>query len=253
MSPGHRYTGALERFIFDGEDQDIDKFLSDPFWGRYSEESGSEPSPAVSFKAARPSTQPVYAAIERWRDAVISGTSLFTGEPLDYREAAAGLVNDFVKQPLLGEGSFTGKLEEQLEHSTNSAVQLAAELLFVYCLPMHQSSMGQAAKIDLTQTTATPIWLEQIIGVNAGASRAMFDAAVQKPEARIAGAIEAVLAQAGVSASRIGTVFMTGGSSSLPVVQAAVAGCLPGVRIATGDVLGSVGTGLALDALRRFA
>jgi hypothetical chaperone protein len=28
---------------------------------------------------------------------------------------------------------------------------------------------------------------------------------------------------------------------------------LPGVRIATGDLLGSVGTGLALDAARRFA
>lgn len=110
----------------------------------------------------------------------------------------------------------------------------------------------EAAKIDLSQTSATPIWLEPIIGVNAGASRAMFDAAVQKPVARIAGAIDTVLAQAGVPVARIGTVFMTGGSSSPPAVQAAVAGCLPGVRIATGDVLGSVGTGLALDALRRF-
>ena len=111
----------------------------------------------------------------------------------------------------------------------------------------------EAAKIDLSQTMATPIWLEQIIGINTGASRAMFDAAVEKPVARIAGAIETVLAQAGVSAERIATVFMTGGSSSLPVVQAAVGACLPGVRIATGDLLGSVGTGLALDATRRFA
>jgi hypothetical chaperone protein len=45
---------------------------------------------------------------------------------------------------------------------------------------------------------------------------------------------------------------MTGGSSSLPVVQTAVQASLPGVRIATGDLLGSVGTGLALDAARRF-
>ena len=45
---------------------------------------------------------------------------------------------------------------------------------------------------------------------------------------------------------------MTGGSSGLPVLRAMVAEALPGVPIATGDMLGSVGTGLALDARRRF-
>ena len=51
----------------------------------------------------------------------------------------------------------------------------------------------------------------------------------------------------------IGTVFMTGGSSGLPVLRACVQAALPGVTIATGDMLGSVGTGLALDARRKFA
>jgi hypothetical chaperone protein len=51
----------------------------------------------------------------------------------------------------------------------------------------------------------------------------------------------------------IGTVFMTGGSASLPVLQQAVRLCLPGTPISTGDMFGSVGTGLALDAARRFA
>lgn len=117
----------------------------------------------------------------------------------------------------------------------------------------HSIAMAvEAAKIELTETLATPIWLSKFIGVDTGASRAMFDAAVEKPVARIAEAIAVVMAQAGVTAGQIGTVFMTGGSSSLPVVQAAVAACLPDVHVATGDVLGSVGTGLALDAARRF-
>ncbi|SEN56919.1 hypothetical chaperone protein [Pseudorhodobacter antarcticus] len=117
----------------------------------------------------------------------------------------------------------------------------------------HNIAMAvEVAKIELSETLATPIRLADIIGVDTGASRAMFDAAVAKPVTRIAGAIAHVLSDAGVGADQIGTVFMTGGSSSLPVVQAAVAACLPGVRVATGDVLGSVGTGLALDAARRF-
>jgi hypothetical chaperone protein len=45
---------------------------------------------------------------------------------------------------------------------------------------------------------------------------------------------------------------MTGGSSSLPVLHGLVQAHLPGARIAKGDMLGSVGTGLALDAARRF-
>jgi hypothetical chaperone protein len=117
----------------------------------------------------------------------------------------------------------------------------------------HSIAMAvERAKIELSETLATPIWLRDFIGIDAGASRAMFDAAVEKPVSRISEAIAVVLAQANVSAAQIGTVFMAGGSSSLPVVQAAVQARLPGVRVASGDVLGSVGTGLALDAARRF-
>jgi hypothetical chaperone protein len=110
----------------------------------------------------------------------------------------------------------------------------------------------ETAKIELSETLATPIRLTEFIGVDTGATRAMFEAAVHKPVTRIAEAIDVVLAQAGLTAGQIGTVFMTGGSSSLPIVQASVQASLPGVRVATGDLLGSVGTGLALEAARRF-
>lgn len=108
----------------------------------------------------RPSAQPIYEATNLWREAVIQGRSLFSEEPLDYREATAGLVNDFIKQPIEGGGSFTEKLEKQLAHSSDSAVQLASELLFLYCLPMHESSMGQATKVDLINTVAS--WWESV-------------------------------------------------------------------------------------------
>ena len=79
-----------------------------------------------------------------------------------------------------------------------------------------------------------------------------FEAAVEAPLSRIAGLLGAVLAQAGVAPGRIGTVFLTGGSSQLPALRAVVSAVLPGVALATGDTLGSVGTGLALEARRRF-
>jgi hypothetical chaperone protein len=111
----------------------------------------------------------------------------------------------------------------------------------------------EAAKIELSDTFATPIHLAALVGMDSGATRQMFDDAVEKPVGRIAQAINYVLADSGVRPEAVGTVFMTGGSSSLPVVQACVAAALPGVTIAKGDLLGSVGTGLALDAKRRFA
>jgi len=111
----------------------------------------------------------------------------------------------------------------------------------------------EAAKIDLSDQRETALRVADLFGsADIPASRAGFEAAVDKPVTRIMGAIAQVLAQAGVAPRDIGTVFMTGGSSSLPVMQAAVGLCLPGVAIATGDLLGSVGLGLALDAKRQF-
>tara|TARA_R110002110_G_scaffold406084_5_gene625645 strand:+ start:12984 stop:14240 length:1257 start_codon:yes stop_codon:yes gene_type:complete len=118
----------------------------------------------------------------------------------------------------------------------------------------HSVSMAvETAKIELSHALATPIRLAALIGADTGATRQMLEEAVEKPVARIGQAIADVLAQAGVRPDAIGTVFMTGGSSSLPALQACVARVLPGVTIAKGDLLGSVGTGLALDAKRRFA
>lgn len=112
----------------------------------------------------------------------------------------------------------------------------------------------EAAKIALSQAESTRITLKELAGgPNPVIRREAFEAAVEAPVDRVRARIGKVLAEAGVSADQIGTVFMTGGSSGLPVLRGAVAAALPGVAIATGDMLGSVGAGLALDARRRFS
>ncbi len=110
------------------------------------------------------------------------------------------------------------------------------------------------AKIALSEADAVRMSLAEITGgPNPIATRARFEVAVAAPVDRIRTMIAGVLAQAGVREADIATVFLTGGSSRLPVLRAGVAAALPDARMAEGDLLGSVGTGLALEARRRFA
>jgi hypothetical chaperone protein len=110
----------------------------------------------------------------------------------------------------------------------------------------------EAAKIALSEDEVTRLALHPITGgPNPIARRDGFEAAVAAPLIRLHRMIGDVLAQAGVTPAQIGTVFMTGGSSSLPVLHHTVRTLLPDARIETGDRFGSVGTGLALDARRR--
>lgn len=112
----------------------------------------------------------------------------------------------------------------------------------------------EAAKIDLTDAPAARLALNDLTGgPNPMVGREGFETAIATALERIGALTDRVLAQAGVPHDRIATAFLTGGSSHLPALQAMVAARLPAARIATGDMLGSVGTGLALDARRRFA
>jgi hypothetical chaperone protein len=111
----------------------------------------------------------------------------------------------------------------------------------------------EETKIALSDTDIARLALSALTGgPNPLARRDAFEAAIDAPLSRITATLHALLAQAGLTPAAIGTVFMTGGSSGLPALRRVVANVLPGKPIATGDMLGSVGTGLALDAATRF-
>jgi hypothetical chaperone protein len=112
----------------------------------------------------------------------------------------------------------------------------------------------ERAKIALSDAEAARLMLSALTtGPNPMIRRDAFDAALAAPVARIRALIASTLADAALPPDRIATVFLTGGSSQLPLLRGMVAEALPQARLATGDMLGSVGTGLALDARRRFA
>lgn len=70
--------------------------------------------------------------------------------------------------------------------------------------------------------------------------------------ARIGTRIRDCLAEAGVTPDRIDAVFLTGGSTLLPQVRAAILAEAPGARVVEGNIFGSVGLGLTVEAQRRY-
>ncbi len=61
-----------------------------------------------------------------------------------------------------------------------------------------------------------------------------------------------LLADAGVAAGEVDTVFFTGGSSGVIALRARIGALLPAARKVEGDLFGSIGAGLAIDAARKF-
>ena len=61
-----------------------------------------------------------------------------------------------------------------------------------------------------------------------------------------------LLQQAGVKADDVDTVFFTGGSSGVHKLREKIGMLVPSARRVEGDLFGSIGAGLALDAMRKF-
>ena len=59
-------------------------------------------------------------------------------------------------------------------------------------------------------------------------------------------------AAAGIGADQITSIFLTGGSTRIPALRSELIGLAPDASIIEGDAFGSVGTGLAIEAQRRF-
>ena len=83
-------------------------------------------------------------------------------------------------------------------------------------------------------------------------TRAQLDKAVADSLRRIRSRIDDVLRLSGLTKDSISAVFLTGGATRMPSMRKAIAAAVPSARLIAGDAFGSVATGLALDAARRF-
>jgi hypothetical chaperone protein len=82
--------------------------------------------------------------------------------------------------------------------------------------------------------------------------RATFEQAIGELVGTVADTVAGLLRDAGVDAGQVDTIFFTGGSSGVAALRERIAALLPAARRVEGDLFGSIGSGLALDAARRF-
>jgi hypothetical chaperone protein len=123
----------------------------------------------------------------------------------------------------------------------------------------HRQGHQLAAKVEAAKVAMTsqgearievPLADERLeLPVTTGDLHRAIEAAVDRIGETAAAAIRA----AGLTPSRIDTIFMTGGSTAIDLVRNGILRAAPQARVVDGDMFGSVGLGLALDAERKFA
>jgi len=112
----------------------------------------------------------------------------------------------------------------------------------------------ESAKIELSRADLVTLNLDDsVAGISHEITRAELEAAVAGSLQRIRSRIDDVLRMAGLTPDSVSAVFLTGGATRMPSVRKAIAAAVPGARLTAGDAFGSVATGLALDAAKRFA
>lgn len=111
----------------------------------------------------------------------------------------------------------------------------------------------EEGKIALSEKSETDLLLDRLApDLMLPLQRATFDAAIQHLVAGVENTVKKLLEDAGVTAAAVDTVFFTGGSSGVPLLRQKISAQLPAARRVEGDLFGSIGAGLALDAARRF-
>ena len=111
----------------------------------------------------------------------------------------------------------------------------------------------ETAKIELSHDDAASSPLREIIDdLVFELTRRDLGAAIADYPGRIQSRISDALAMAGLQPDKVSAVFLKCGTTGMPSVCEAISEALPGAGIILGNAFGSVATGLALDAARRF-
>ena len=114
----------------------------------------------------------------------------------------------------------------------------------------------EQAKIALSDAPSIAINMDRLGALMAGESIALhrdaFDDAIRSQVSKVEVTVVSMLRDAGLAAAAIDTVFFTGGSSGVPLLRQRILTLMPNARCVEGDLFGSIGAGLALDALRQF-
>lgn len=111
----------------------------------------------------------------------------------------------------------------------------------------------EEAKIALSTGDSAILKLDRLTpNLRHTLTRIEFEQASSELVERIGTTLSDLLAKAGVKNELIDTVFFTGGASGVPLLRERIAALFPNSRRIEGDLFGSIGAGLAVEAQRRF-
>lgn len=111
----------------------------------------------------------------------------------------------------------------------------------------------EESKIALSEQAVRPVDLSRVEpGLVAELTRPLLESAIEPLLRRIRASLGKLLADAGVGAEQVDTLFFTGGSSGVPALRQSVAAMLPAARSVEGNTFGSIGSGLAIEARKRY-
>jgi hypothetical chaperone protein len=115
------------------------------------------------------------------------------------------------------------------------------------------ASKIERAKIELTAQAITMLDVDLTHErLSVPLTRPGLDEAIMGAVDRIAQTIVDTMADAQLATSQITTLFLTGGSTAVPLLKQSVLAMFPSATVVEGDMFGSVGLGLALDARRKY-
>jgi hypothetical chaperone protein len=111
----------------------------------------------------------------------------------------------------------------------------------------------EEGKIALSSTGSAQLELERLSPPQSVAlQRHEFEGAIGHLIDSVDQTVLKLLADAGIDPDAVDTVFFTGGSSGVQMLRERIAALVPNARKVEGDLFGSIGAGLALDAVRKF-
>jgi hypothetical chaperone protein len=110
----------------------------------------------------------------------------------------------------------------------------------------HLHKCVEQTKVALSQADVAPFrYQDGPVDIAAEVTRAAFESWITPELMAIGGAVDAVLATAGVAPPAIDRVFLTGGSAFVPAVRAMFAERFGAEKLSGGDELVSIASGLA--------
>ncbi|MDF3935543.1 Hsp70 family protein [Pseudomonas citronellolis] len=111
----------------------------------------------------------------------------------------------------------------------------------------------EASKIELSDSPRRDIDLARVEpGLVAELTRELFESAIDLQLERVRAGISQLLNDADIDPAKVDTVFFTGGSSGVPALRQSVAAMLPNAHHVDGDRFGGIGSGLAIEAKKRY-